>query len=659
MGVIRLQIPTTVSPRYAPADEDPVAIDTITPPYAVDVPYMFSIKIRVLATYVKCIESPSHDIQIVTDDKYTLIQSDKLRLDQDFILEITTINDKKPFCLVSCHDNGEKALLMRFSPELNEYIQPKDKKAEVIFIIDCSGSMHGSSITEAKQALELSLRSMSQGDLFNVVRFGSTYEMFKRESAQYNSSSLRQAFSYIESMGADLGGTELKAPIDYVCKLNGRKDVTRDVIVLTDGQVSNTDLIIQKVASLRGKVRFFTLGIGYGASHHLVKGIARASGGACEMIQPGEKIQPKVLRQFSRIGQPSLEDVKFTVKNGKTGIQRCLPPLFDGDGYTLFARVIEINDNSTVQFSATCDGENYIWDAPVVNMEDDNTIPALWALSQIKNLKETIESGNVEDGSRQLGRKMKIMEKEITELGLKYNILTDYTSFVAVEEREENDKEYSASDYRRVPVLMTRDLFYNASKKRLDAYRANLNNISYCFNRVNSRNKGVAHCLSSKKEISQKSKGKSVSNYLTFSPMRIFHKIKRFEEKSYEIEDKLISKHNKITSYRKLRKDELNENKDEHVIRNKKGKTRISVLAKELGINSNLLVDKCQEKGFSKIHHHANYLDYQEVELIRKEYGIENPRHRIQRSMEKCSISPISSQPKARVAVTGKWYIIL
>ena len=458
-GVIRLQIPTTVSPRYAPPGEDPVVVDAITPPYVEDVPYGLSIKVRLLSAPVKSIESPSHDIQVTTADKYTLVQSDSLRLDQDFILEITTFKQKDPFCIVSCHENGEKALLLRFSPELDESIHPTEQRREVLFIIDCSGSMRGSSITEAKNALALALRSMNHGDFFNILRFGTTYELFKSESVEYDTSSLRQALNYIEFIDANLCGTKMSDPIDYICRLNQRKDVVRDVILLTDGQVSNTDSIIRKVSTLHGKVRFFTVGIGYGASQHLVKGIARVSGGVCEMVQPGEKIEPKVIRQFSRMGQAPLENVKFSIKNGEVELPEHLPPLFDGDDYTMFAKVIDIKDNATVQFSATCDGENYTWNSPVINAEKDNTIPVLWALSRVKEHKDTIEAGYIEDGSRQLNRKMRIVQKSVTELGLKYNILTDYTSFLAVEKRKEGEKENSAPDYRGVPVLMTRDLY--------------------------------------------------------------------------------------------------------------------------------------------------------------------------------------------------------
>ncbi len=453
-GVLRLQIPTTVSPRYAPPGADPEKVDRITPPYTMSAPYRLALQVRVLAETIGAITSPSHRITSRLEDGCTVVSlaEQTTALDRDFILELETAGRKSPLCLLASHESGDRTALFRFYPELDGLATAGIERAEVIFVLDCSGSMSGSSIDEAKQALELSLRSLSEGDLFNIVRFGSDYELYSKEPVVYNDSSLTKAVKYLRRISADLGGTELMAPMSYVCSLPERTRGIRDVLLLTDGEVSYPDEIIHMVRKAGRKMRVFTFGIGYGASHHLVRGVARAGGGASEMIQPGEKIQPKVLRQFSRMAQPFLTDVSVVFPGAEAQLPAQLPPLFDGDSYTLYARILGSQPVDRVTFKGTFLDREYTWSADVLDIGADSSIPSLWALSRIKQL----EQGGI-GGSNQGDRKRKRVQNEIRDLGLRYSLLTDYTSFVAVEERKADDKPTDRPEYRRVPVTLTRD----------------------------------------------------------------------------------------------------------------------------------------------------------------------------------------------------------
>jgi len=454
-GVIRLQIPATVSPRYAPKDEDPVKADRITPPYQHTVPYALELIVKVFSQSLKAIHSPSHTISIHKEGEFEIVRlKDKVtQLDRDFILECETKKEEESVCLLSAHENGDKALLFRFFPHFDTIPEKSDLKSEVIFILDCSGSMQGSSIEEAKSALDLSLRSLNGGDLFRIICFGSTWNEYSKEPVLYGEKSLKQALNYIRSISANMGGTELRGPVSHVCGLPKPEGYTRDVILLTDGEVSYPDEVIHEVRKAADKLRVFSFGIGYGASHHLVKGVARASGGAYEMIQPGEKIQPKVLRQFSRMSQPFLTDITIELNGANLELPSRLPPLFEGDDYTLFARVTGFNNREgDIIFTGKYLGSPCTWRAKVRQIDDDNTIGVLWALSKVKQIKEEHIGG-----SNQAERKRKSAEKLITSLGLAFSILTEYTSFVAVEKREAGEKTKGQPEYRRIPVQLTKD----------------------------------------------------------------------------------------------------------------------------------------------------------------------------------------------------------
>ncbi len=118
----------------------------------------------------------------------------------------------------------------------------------------------------------------------------------------------------------------------------------RQVVVLTDGEVTNTDAVLALARSHAAHARVFTFGIGAGSSQHLVNGLARAGGGAAEFIHPGERIEPKVVRQFGRLLSPALTDVRVSwggldAKQSPSAI----PPVFAGGRLLLYAFVKEVS----------------------------------------------------------------------------------------------------------------------------------------------------------------------------------------------------------------------------------------------------------------------------------------------------------------------------
>ena len=107
-------------------------------------------------------------------------------------------------------------------------------------------------------------------------------------------------------MHATFGGTEILPALQFVLEQPRPHGPSRQVVVLTDGEVTNTDAVIALARQHAATRRVFTFGIGAGASQHLVQGLARAGGGSAEFIYPGERIEPKVMRQFGRLLSPAL-----------------------------------------------------------------------------------------------------------------------------------------------------------------------------------------------------------------------------------------------------------------------------------------------------------------------------------------------------------------
>lgn len=459
---IRLAIPTTVSPRYVPSAPPVVGQpegERVNPEKWLEVPYglQLSIDVRASTSVLRRLESPSHPIRTTlrADGATVELSQDEVALDRDFVLLVETTEPHRPFARVAREPDGRRVAMVSFLPDLRP-----DPSAghEVLFLLDCSGSMQGESIAQAKRALLLCIRALGEHDTFDVVRFGSIHQSLWNEPRRFDDRTLEQATQHVQRIDADLGGTEILEPLRMLLARPADPARPRRILLLTDGQVSNEQEVIALARQHADHASIFSFGIGAGASEHLVRGVARASRGTSEMIFPGERIEPKVLRTFDRVRTPSLSDVRVDWKGlvveqapGRT------PQLFAGDALTVFAR-IERGDASTIEliadahrFPVALDLERPVSDA--IDSSHLGPIPILWARERIRELEDDADPRRGSAQSRP-GREDR-KHVQLVELGTRYGLLSSATSYVAIEERAERDKPTQPSELRRVPVALT------------------------------------------------------------------------------------------------------------------------------------------------------------------------------------------------------------
>ncbi len=462
----RFFLPTTISPRYAPAHmEEPEGIpegDKVSPPFALNVPYGISLLLNVHnGSGLKEISSPSHPIRVELgeDPVRVAFSTESVRMDRDFILYMEH-PDAGPAGRAFWLRSGED-VFVQLDLTLEKQDLPEQKalpqEGEVIFLLDCSGSMGGDSITEAKRALEICLKGLPVGARFNIVRFGSTYESLFKGPEAYGEKTLQKALRYTQRVDADMGGTEILTPLKAIYGSGpGEGAPARSIVMLTDGEVCNEEEIMELIRSHRANTRFFSLGIGAGPNEYFIRGTARAGMGAAEFIYPGERIEPKVLRIFRKLTGPFLENavVRWGAEAGKQAPSEAVVSL--GDPLTLFNRIPGAAALSeTVTVSGRMAGEPYTWEVPMVRLEGlEIPIPTLWARARIRDLEENRGSPSP-GGSLQRRGKKENWKDEVLEISRDHGILSSLTSFVAVEERREEDRTSGETVLRKVPVAVT------------------------------------------------------------------------------------------------------------------------------------------------------------------------------------------------------------
>eukprot|EP00092_Neocalanus_flemingeri_P009192 GFUD01009893.1.p1 GENE.GFUD01009893.1~~GFUD01009893.1.p1 ORF type:complete len:803 (+),score=226.34 GFUD01009893.1:227-2635(+) len=454
-GKTKLTIPTTIAPRYVPADDASEAatkIASIEHDLTSQAPVILQLDIE-MKTKITSVTSPSHLIVNEIKEKETeeslykaVTRFDGMTsdMDRDIIVLIESEEPNQPKVFYERGDNGSVVALVSLVPKFELKKQP----SEIIFLIDRSGSMNGQSITLAKEALQLFVQSLPVDSYFNICSFGSTYTNLFPESQAFTDESLASAKQLLQGMHANLGGTEIYRPLEAIFKSQTLVERPRQVFVITDGEVSNSQQCIQLVKEHNQQNRVFTLGIGASADRHLVKGMARAGMGVPSFTTYGENIAGKVLKQLKQSLQPCMHGVQIDwgTQAGGEGLEcqapHHTPPVFDGSRllvYKLWDKADSLGEKVTIKAEKP---EGQLCIEVKVDMDsvlNGELIHQLFARKRIQDLEENSEEYDTEE-----------VRSLVTDLGLKYSLASKQTSFIAVDDESKSEKLCGAMIQRHV-----------------------------------------------------------------------------------------------------------------------------------------------------------------------------------------------------------------
>ncbi|XP_041954932.1 von Willebrand factor A domain-containing protein 5B1 [Alosa sapidissima] len=203
-------------------------------------------------------------------------------------------------------------VMLNLCPDLkamtSEHMSPQ---GEFIFLIDRSGSMSGMNISCVKDVMVVILKSLFPACLFNIVGFGSSFKTLFTTSQPYDEDNLAMACEYISKIRADMGGTNLLAPLSWILRQPMHRGHPRLIFLLTDGAVSNTGRVIDLVRRHARFTRCYTFGIGQSACRRLAQGLATVSKGIAEFFAEGERLQPKMIKILKKSMTPVLSDISI------------------------------------------------------------------------------------------------------------------------------------------------------------------------------------------------------------------------------------------------------------------------------------------------------------------------------------------------------------
>ncbi|PUE55710.1 hypothetical protein B9Z37_03985 [Limnohabitans parvus II-B4] len=303
-GAIRLSMPTTIAPRYGDAADAGLRLhQRMAPDAQVEQRLFISLELDETLS-ASMVHSPTHTIhQTRQGDINTYKLHGMAWLDRDFVLVIDRIQDLN-FALAA-PDPTKPGEATVFTGSIYRPDQtPRTRPLNLKILVDCSGSMQGDSIAQAGDSLHWLLGQLNSADMVSLTRFGS-HVVHEHKQLQPCSLIYKQVLKAgVRRLKADLGGTEIDQALQSVIEIEryDRESISDAVILLiTDGEVWNIEKTIATVRAAGHRI--FALGVGSSPAESLLQDMAEVTGGACEMVTPGENMQKAVERLLIRLRQ--------------------------------------------------------------------------------------------------------------------------------------------------------------------------------------------------------------------------------------------------------------------------------------------------------------------------------------------------------------------
>ncbi len=461
-GLYEFSFPMVVGPRYMPGGDQVPDAGSITPPITPEgtrAGHDISIDLDINAGVpIGEIKSVLHEVKVDrsadTEARVTLRDESTIP-NKDFIVRYRVAGESvRTGFLPNTRSAGDGYFGMILVPPKSptpEQIAPR----EMIFVIDSSGSQQGWPIEKAKETMKLCIEKMNPGDTFNVMSFSNEVNpLFS--SPQPNTIENRAFATEFLASSLGNGGTEMMKAIDACLTPQPDPKRLRVICFMTDGYVGDDFAILDTIKKKIGNARLFSFGIGNGVNRFLLDGMARMGRGAVEYVTLQEEGKGAAERFYERIGKPVLTDISIDW-NGLPVYDTYpnqIPDLFSAQPVIIKGRY-DKPMSGTVIIHGRLGGRP--WEERIKvslpgHEEENGALPALWARARIGDLMALDYEGT------QRGKTDPKIKEDIIATALSYQLMSQFTSFVAVEEKVVN--EGGVQKKVAVPVEMSDGVSY-------------------------------------------------------------------------------------------------------------------------------------------------------------------------------------------------------
>lgn len=464
-GVYEFVYPTVVGPRYSNTPEKLASANEswVSNPYTQEgqLPfYTFGLNINLNAGMpVSDVICTSHHVAInfLTKDKVkiSLKEDEKFGGNRDFILKYKLKGEQITSGILLYQGQDENFFLAMIQPP--KLVKPESiPPREYIFIVDVSGSMSGFPLEVSKTLLKDLIGNLRTTDKFNVILFAGGSEILSDFSLGANQQNIKKAIDFIEKQNGG-GGTELLPALNRALALCGTENYSRTFIIATDGYVTVEKEAFDLIRKNLGNANFFPFGIGSSVDRFLIEGMAHVGNGLPFIVTDQNEADDVAAKFRKYVSNPVLTKIQINY-NGFDVYD--IEPLEVSDVFSerpvLVFGKYRGNPSGFVDLNGQTGGMgiNQRLDLSKYTSSNENSaLRSLWAREKIRLLDDYASREQSEE-----------LMNEITDLGLKYNLLTNYTSFIAI------DSEIRNKDGQSITVKQPLPLPQGVSNNAVGAY---------------------------------------------------------------------------------------------------------------------------------------------------------------------------------------------
>ncbi len=438
-GIYEFVYPTVVGPRYSESNTDDYPADEqwITNPYtreSINPIYGFDIDVHIAAGL------PLHDVRCKThevDIQYSGKNQANIALkniggkegNRDYVLQYRLQGNQIESGLLLFEGKDENFFLAMMQPP-KRVEQDEIPPREYIFILDISGSMSGFPLDVSKELMRNLLGKLKPVDRFNVMTFAGSSGLLSETSLPATPKNINNALNSIKNLRGS-GGTRLLPALQKALSLKGTENYVRSFVIATDGYVTVEKEAFKLIRANLDKANFFSFGIGSSVNRFIIEGMAHAGCGEAFIVLNQSKAHAKANKLMEYIQSPVLTNIRV----GYDGFDVydvepiSVPDILAQRPVILYGKW-KGTPSGTIRLTGTSGKGSYKKNIFVhsVSPDDKNSaIRYLWARQKIRVLDDFMKVSHNEEH-----------EEDITQLGLKYNLLTAYTSFIAIDSEARN-----------------------------------------------------------------------------------------------------------------------------------------------------------------------------------------------------------------------------
>lgn len=368
---------------------------------------------------------------------------------RDFVLHYTLAGEKTQAGVLAQLDQRGGFLSLLIEPPTAP-VESDIAAREMVFLLDTSGSMHGLPLEASKAFMREVLRKLRPGDVFRIIRFGDSATEYSDAPLPATKDNIQRAITYTDALEG-MGGTMAESGIRQALNAPAKSSHQRNVVFLTDGYIGNDYELIGLLHQLLGDARLYAFGVGAGVNRFFLDEVGRAGRGFTRYMDPTENIERIAQELTERLQSPVFTQLSIDWGDLKATeiYPEQLPDLFAGQSLRVHARFAKSGDYM-IRVNGRTQGRAATLMLPVhipAKTAGGDAVPLVWARSAITDAMYQMSLPPA------LFRNVpgeppayETLKTRVTDLGLKFSLVTKWTSFVAVSEKIYNTNPEDARD---------------------------------------------------------------------------------------------------------------------------------------------------------------------------------------------------------------------